>query len=71
MKKKKTNRKNNINVQNTISNLKLKVFFIVILILMIVLIGRLAFLQIIDGAHLKTLATSQQTLTKFTLTLKI
>lgn len=64
MKKKKTNRKNNINVQNTISNLKLKVFFIVILILMIVLIGRLAFLQIIDGAHLKTLATSQQTLTE-------
>lgn len=64
MKKKKTVRKNNINVQNTISSLKLKIFFIVILLLMVIMIGRLAFLQIIDGAHLKTLATSQQTLTE-------
>ena len=64
MKKKKTNKKNNINVQNTISSFKLKAFFIVILLLMIVMLGRIAFLQIIDGAHLKTLATSQQTLTE-------
>ena len=64
MKKKKTVRKNNINVQNTISSLKLKIFFVVILLLMVIMIGRLAFLQIIDGAHLKTLATSQQTLTE-------
>ncbi len=64
MKEKKTNKKNNINVQNTISSFKLKAFFIVILLLMIVMLGRIAFLQIIDGAHLKTLATSQQTLTE-------
>ena len=55
---------NNINVQNTISFARLKTFFVVILLLIVIMLGRVGFLQFVDGAELKTLATSQQTLTE-------
>lgn len=56
--------KSDINVPNTISSIKVKSILVVTLLLMIALIIRLVYLQIIDGEHLQTLATSQQTLTE-------
>ena len=63
-KSKTNNSNNNINVPNTVSQLKVKVVFCIILFFMLLLIGRLVFLQLIDGEHLQALATSQQTLTE-------
>lgn len=58
-----------INVPNTISSLKVKALLLITLLIIIALIGRLIYLQFVDGEHLQTLATSQQTLTE-TLTAK-
>lgn len=55
---------NDINVPNTISTFKVKSILIITLLIIIALIGRLVFLQLIDGEHLQTLAISQQTLTE-------
>ena len=48
--------------QNFIYIKKLKNIFIVILILFVLLVGRLAYLQFIDGKHLKELAYNQQSI---------
>lgn len=63
-KSKYTKSNKDINVPNTLSTLKLKCIFIFIIILIFLLIGRIAYLQFIDGEHLQSLATSQQTLTE-------
>ena len=65
MSKKKYIKSNNtINVPNTISKTKVKLILIVTLLFMFALLGRLIYLQLINGEHLQTLATSQQTLTE-------
>ena len=48
--------------QNFIHVKKLKRIFITILIIFVLLIGRIGFLQFVDGAHLKELAYNQQTI---------
>lgn len=48
--------------QNFIHVKKLKRVFIVILIILTLLIGRIGYLQFVDGAHLKELAYNQQTI---------
>lgn len=63
-KKKITKSKSDINVPNKISKIKLVLVAIFIFMLMIALIGRVAYLQLIDGERLQKLATSQQTLTE-------
>ena len=56
--------KSDINAPNTISKLKVKAILIITLILIILLISRIFYIQIIDGSQLQSLATSQQTLTE-------
>lgn len=63
-KKKNTKQKSDINVPNKISRVKIVFILVFIFILMIALLGRVGYLQIIDGERLQTLATSQQTLTE-------
>jgi len=63
-KKKITRNKSDINVKNSISPIKIVILSIFIFILMVALLGRVAYIQIIDGDRLQTLATSQQTLTE-------
>ena len=63
-KKKSTKPKSDINVPNKISRVKIILVLVFIFILMIALLGRVGYLQIIDGERLQTLATSQQTLTE-------
>lgn len=63
-KKKSTKQKSDINVPNKISRVKIILILVFIFILMIALLGRVGYLQIIDGSRLQTLATSQQTLTE-------
>lgn len=63
-KKKNTKNKSDINVKNTIPRIKVIFLTVFIFILMFALLGRVAYLQIIDGQRLQTLATSQQTLTE-------
>ena len=53
--------KNNLNIENVVSTKKLKIILIVIIFLLFCLIGRLFYLQIIDGTYLSSLAISQQT----------
>ena len=53
--------KKNMDIENVISTKKLRIFLLVSLFLLIFLIGRLFFLQLIDGSHLSTLAAKQQT----------
>ena len=63
--KRKTEKmKNNINVVNKIPKSKIILILILVIIFMIALIARVGYLQFIDGEHLQTLATSQQTLTE-------
>lgn len=50
-----------LNVGNIISKKKLRISLIIIFILMILLIFRLFYLQLIDGSHLSELASKQQT----------
>lgn len=63
-KNKSTKNKSDINVPNKISGIKLGLILIFIFILMLALLGRIAYIQFIDGKHLQTLATSKQTLTE-------
>lgn len=63
-KKKSKNKLDTVNVPNMVSTFKIKNFFIVIILLMLILIFRLVYLQFIDSQHLQTLAISQQTLTE-------
>lgn len=53
--------KNNLNIENVVSSKKLKISLVIAVILLIILIIRLFYLQLIDGSHLATLATNQQT----------
>lgn len=63
--KRKTEKtKSNINVVNKIPKSKIILILILVIIFMIALIARVGYLQFIDGEHLQTLATSQQTLTE-------
>lgn len=63
-KKKITKPKSDINVPNKISRVKMLLVLVFLFILMIALIGRVGYLQIIDGEHLQTLATSKKILTE-------
>ena len=67
-KRKTTKQKSDINVPNTISTLKVKIILIITLLIMIALIGRIAYIQFFNGEHsgeqLQLQATSQQTLTE-------
>ena len=63
-KKKIIKPKSDINVPNKISRVKIVLVTVFIFILMIALLGRVGYLQIIQGEHLKTEATSRQTLTE-------
>ena len=56
--------KSDINVSNKIPRLKIILILVVVFIFMFALILRVGYLQFIDGEHLQTLATSQQTLTE-------
>ena len=56
--------KSDINAPNVVSKLKVKAILVITLILIILLIARIFYLQFVDGEHLQTLATSQQTLTE-------
>ncbi len=53
--------KNNLNAENVVSTKKLKMFLVFSFIIFMVLIGRLFYLQVIDGSYLASLATRQQT----------
>lgn len=53
--------KSNMDAENVISTKKLKRTLIIAFILLILLIGRLFYLQIINGSYLSSLATRQQT----------
>lgn len=64
IKSKSENPNSYINVPNTIPTLKVKVILIFTLLIIIALIGRIFYLQFVDGEHLQSLATSQQTLTE-------
>ena len=61
---KRKKRQSDINVPNTISNLKVKSILIITLLLILALIAHIFYLQFIDGNRLQSLATSQQTLTE-------
>jgi len=63
-KKKSKKQKSDINVPNKISRIKIISILIFIFILMIALLGRIGYLQFVDGQRLQTEATSQQTLTE-------
>ena len=63
-KKKITKPKSDINVPNKISPIKIILVLVFIFVLMVTLIGRVGYLQIIDGEHLQTLATSKKILTE-------
>ncbi len=54
-------KKNDLNVPNILSTAKIKTFFALTLVSLVALIGRLFYLQVIDGAYLSNLATKQQT----------
>lgn len=59
-----TKSKSDINVPNAISRKKILIVLIFIIVLLIALLCRVGYLQLIDGPHLQTLATSQQTFTE-------
>ena len=62
-KKSKNNNKNKtLKSKATISNKKLLIFSILVALLLICLIVRIAWIQFINGSHLKELAYSQQTI---------
>ena len=63
-KKKNTKIKSDINVPNKISRIRIVFITIFIFILMLVLLGRIGYLQFVNGEFLQTKATSQQTLTE-------
>ena len=53
--------KSNLNTENVVSTKKLKTFLILSFLIFLLLIGRLFYLQIVDGSYLASLATRQQT----------
>ncbi len=53
--------KSNLNIENVVSTKKLKTFLILSFIIFLLLIGRLFYLQVVDGSYLASLATRQQT----------
>lgn len=63
-KRKIIKQKSDINVKNNISPIKAILVLVFIFILMLALLGRVGYLQLVDGGRLQTLATSQQTLTE-------
>ena len=63
-KKKNTKQKSDINIPNKISRVRIILILIFIFILLIALLGRVGYLQFINGEHLQTLATTQQILTE-------
>lgn len=63
-KKKNTKIKSDINIPNKISRIRIVFITIFIFILMLVLLGRIGYLQFVNGEYLQTKATSQQTLTE-------
>ena len=63
-KKKYTKQKSDINFPNKISRIKIISILVLIIVLMIALLGRVGYLQIVDGERLQTLATSQKILTE-------
>ena len=63
-KNKYTKSKSDINFPNKLSRVKIVIVLISIFVLMIALLGRIAYLQFIDGQYLQTLATTQQTKTE-------
>ena len=63
-KKRYTKQKSDINVKNSINPIKMIILSVFIFGLMIALLGRVAYLQLIDGEKLQTQATSRQTLTE-------
>ena len=50
------------NSNNLIHTKKLRNIFIVILIIFVLILGRIGYLQFVDGNHLKELAYQQQTI---------
>ncbi len=64
MKKKKVKNKSDINVSNKIPKKRIGVILIISVFFMLALLGRVGYLQFVDGSRLQTLATSQQTLTE-------
>ena len=52
----------NLKPQNTIYIKKLKLIFIIIILIFVLLLGRLGFLQFIEGPYLKELAYNQQSI---------
>ena len=52
--------KNNLNVENIISSKKLKILLLFLFVSLFFLIGRLFYLQLINGTYLSTLANKQQ-----------
>lgn len=62
--KKIKNKNSDINSPNIVSSAKLKSFFVIIILLIIALIFRLAYLQLVDGENLQISAIAQQTLTE-------
>ena len=61
---KKKNTKSDINFPNKISRVKVILTFMLIIILMVALLCRVAYLQFVEGNFLQTSATKQQTLTE-------
>ena len=53
--------KNNLNIENIIPIRKLQIYLILSLTLLLLLIARLFFLQVVEGTKLSSLATKQQT----------
>ncbi len=60
-KRKVEKKKNDLNASNIISTTKLKIIFAITFIMLLALLGRIFYLQIIDGTYLSSLATKQQT----------
>ena len=56
--------KSDINISNKIPRIKIILILVVVFLFMIALLIRVGYLQFVDGEHLQTLATSQQTLTE-------
>lgn len=52
----------NLKLQTGISIKKLKLIFIIVILIFILLVGRLGYLQFIEGSHLKELAYNQQSI---------
>ena len=63
-KKRYTKQKSDINVKNSIKPTKIIILSVFIFVLMIALLGRVAYLQLVEGEKLLTQATSRQTLTE-------